>query len=465
MAGTLRFYGAVRNVTGTKHLLEWEGERLLFDCGLVQGRREESYKANLGFPIDTSRLDHVVLSHAHIDHSGTLPVLVRRGYRGRIWSTPGTRDLCELLLEDSAQIQMSDTDWLNRKKRAGQRAFSPLYEPDDVPRTMKLFKTVPYRERVDLSDRISLEFLDAGHILGSAMVVLDLRSPHGDRRLAFTGDHGRPGQLILRDPAHLPEVDVLMTESTYGGRRHPDRSGLDDLFVRLVHEAVERGGRLLIPAFAVGRTQAIVYRLHELRDAGRIPDIRIFVDSPLATKATKVVADHPECFDGATRKLIEQGKNPFFYEGLRYVRDVEESKGLNQLEGPLVILAASGMCESGRIVHHLKVSLGREEDTVLIAGFQARHTLGRKLVDGNDRVRIHGREFTVRARIEKAYGASAHGDEDEIAANLRHLAPTTRRTFVVHGEEESSFAFRDRLLSEGFGDVVVPEEGAAYELP
>lgn len=461
----MRFFGAVRNVTGSKHLLEWKGETVLLDCGMIQGRREESYKENLRFPIDAKHLDHMVLSHAHIDHCGILPVLVREGYRGKIWCTKGTKDLARILLEDSARIQESDAAWLAKKRRNHQKVLPPLYTVEDAEKCFPRFKGMDYYKKFELSENISVEFVEAGHILGSAMVLLTLKDGDAEHKLCFTGDHGRPHQVILKDPAHLPPVDWLICESTYGGRHHPDVSGVEEIIVDLIHEQVERGGRIVVPAFAVGRTQAILYFLHDLLEKGRIPELRIFVDSPLASRATQIIAAHPECFDGATRKLIERGQNPFFFKQLRYVRSVEESKGLNKLDEPLIIIAASGMCESGRVVHHLKYSLPRKHDLVLIAGFQARHTLGRRLVEGDKRVQIHGQTYEVRARIKSIPGASAHADEDEMVANLRHLAPTLRRTYIVHGEEKSSFAFAERLGREGFDDVVVPEEGKRYPLP
>jgi metallo-beta-lactamase family protein len=465
MTGTLRFFGAVRNVTGSKHLLEWKGETVLLDCGMIQGRRQESYEANLRFPIEAQALDHMVLSHAHIDHCGILPVLVREGYRGKIWCTRGTKDLARILLEDSANIQEGDAAWLARKRNNHQKVLKPLYTVEDAKKCFPRFKGVDYYKKVELSENIMVEFVEAGHILGSAMVVLTLKDGSEIRKLAFTGDHGRPGQVILKDPARLPEVDYLICESTYGGRHHPDVSGIEEMFVQLIHEQVEKGGRILIPAFAVGRTQAILYFLSELQNQGRIPELKIFVDSPLASKATQIVSDHPECFDGPTRKLIEKGQNPFFFKNLRYVREAEESKGLNKLKGPLIIIAASGMCENGRIVHHLKHSLENPNALVLIAGWQAQHTLGRRLIRGDRTVRIHGDSYEVRARVLSIPGASAHGDEDEMVENLRHLAPTLRRTYVVHGEESASLKFAERLGKEGFEDVVVPNEGERYDLP
>ncbi len=464
MTGTLRFFGAVRNVTGSKHLLEWKGETVLLDCGMIQGRRDESYKENLRFPIDAHALDHMVLSHAHIDHCGILPVLVREGYRGRIWCTKGTKDLARILLEDSAHIQEGDAAWLAKKRRDHQKILPPLYTVEDAQKAFPRFKGVDYYKSIKLSDNITVEFVEAGHILGSAMVVLTLKDGSEERKLAFTGDHGRPHQVILKDPARLPDVDYLICESTYGGRSHPDVSGVKESIVRLIREQVDKGGRILIPAFAVGRTQAILYNLHGLLENGTIPDLRIFVDSPLASRATKIIADHPECFDGPTRKIIESGKNPFYFKNLRYVRDAEESKALNKIDEPIIIIAASGMCENGRIVHHLKYSLPRERDLVLIAGYQARHTLGRRLVKGDKRVNIHGKSYPVHARVLSIQGASAHADEDEMVENLRHLTPHLRRTYVVHGEEKASLAFADRLGKEGFDDVVVPEEGVSYSL-
>jgi len=460
MAVELQFHGAARQVTGSKHLLTVGDRRVLLDCGMVQGPRAIANRANREMPFDARSIDAVVLSHAHIDHSGSLPRLVKEGFEGHIHCTPATADLAEILLLDSAYLQAQDAAYL-RKKRRGE--FEPPYTVEDVERTVRRFRTHAYGTRFEVLPGIRAEFLDAGHILGSALVVLHVAHGDSELRIAFTGDHGRRALPILRDPERLPEVDWLITESTYGDRLHETGEEVDDALCEVVTTEVRDGGRILVPAFAVGRTQNLLYTLGNLIADGRIPPTRIWVDSPLATRATKVVAAHRDLFDRAAREVVANGRDPFFFPGVRFVQDVEESMSLNAVRQGIII-AASGMCEGGRILHHLKFSVTRPEDCVLTTGFMAEGTLGRKLVDGFEYVPILGERYRVRCRVRSLRGLSAHADWRELVTALGHLAPVVRKTFVVHGEEAPAMRFCDHLRDAGFGDVVAPVPGQRFTL-
>ncbi len=464
--GRIRFFGAVRNVTGSKHLLEWRGRRILLDCGLVQGRRAEAEKANRRLPFDPRRIDHVILSHAHIDHSGTLPILVREGFKGRIWCTEATRDLATVLLRDSGAIHEQDAFWWNEKRRRrGEPPAEPLYTIADAERASKRLHGIPYRTPAKLDEDLELVFLDAGHIPGSAQVHLSLGGA-GDRiRLGFTGDFGRKDMPVLRDPDRMPPVDVLLTESTYGGRRHKPRPDLETDLAAIIEEEQRDGGRILIPSFAVGRTQNLLYVLGRLLDSGGIDRLPVVVDSPLAREATLVLERHPEIFDEVAAAEIASGRSLFSGRGIRFTHSVEESKALNRTREPCIILSASGMCENGRIRHHLLQSLERPEDCVLLVGWMAPHTLGRRLLEGRPRVRLLGEERTVRCRIRKMNGLSAHADEKELVEGLRHLARGTRKVWVLHGEPGPSESLASALRKAGFGDVQVPIEGKSYPFP
>ncbi len=461
---SFRFFGAVRNVTGSKHLLEWKGVRILFDCGMVQGKRDKARKANLHLPFDPKEIDYVLLSHGHIDHSGALPILVREGYRGKIWCTPGTQELTAILLEDSARIQEGDAEFLNRHRKGNEPEIQPLYTEEDSAKAIQRLRAQPYHQRFELEEGIEVEFFDAGHIIGSAQVVVTLREGDQEFKIAFTGDHGRKGMPILRDPEPLPDVDVLVTESTYGNRLHPDEKTMEKDLAHIVREEQEDGGRLLIPAFAVGRTQNLIYLFGKLIREGKIDHIPIFVDSPLARAATSVVANHLEDLDADIQKMIKGNHDPFHFKDIHFTRSVEESKALNKIDYPCVIIAASGMCEGGRILHHLLRSLPRKEDCVLVVGFMAPYTLGRRIVEGEKHVRIFREDVQVRCQVRTMNGLSAHADYRELIASLKHLAPSTKKCFVVHGEKDASFSLRDKLLKVGFRQVTVPVEGERYDL-
>ncbi|MBL9079274.1 MAG: MBL fold metallo-hydrolase [Planctomycetes bacterium] len=455
----LQFLGAARHVTGSKHLLRVGARQILLDCGLVQGPRRVADAANRRLPIGGGEVDAVVLSHAHIDHCGALPRLVKDGFDGPIWCTDATADMLGMMLRDSAHIQSQDARHL--RKRGHE--VEPLYDQDDVERTLRLVRSVPYHHTAEVTDELRVEFLDAGHILGAAIVVLDAHVGHRQRRIVFTGDHGRKSLPILRDPEPLPECDVLITESTYGDRQHEARVDMMAELARIVAEELHDGGRVIVPAFAVGRTQSVVLFLGQLMRDGLLPPLPIHVDSPMSREATRIMSRHPDLFDAETRALIASGHSPFFFDGVHYVVDVEESKQLNE-QRTGVIVAASGMCEAGRVLHHLAQSVGRRQDCVLMVGYQAQGTLGRKLLDGATSVNIFGERYDVRCKVRSMPGLSAHADWRELLGASRHLADRCRQVFVVHGEDEAADAYASRLRNAGFRDVSVPSKGDRAEI-
>ena len=458
----LSFHGAAGQVTGSMHLLEAAGARILLDAGLFQGHRAEARELNANLPVDPRRIDAVILSHAHIDHSGRLPLLVNRGFHGPILATPATRDLTAVMLPDAAHIQLKDAEFLRKRGKAGPES-EPLYTLADAVAVQDLIVGLPYRRPHHLRKSLAFEFTDAGHILGSASV--DLRSTEGPgHRLVFSGDIGRSGLPIIRNPdPPAGPIDTLIIESTYADREHESVSGAEERLGELVRRIAERGGKLLIPAFAVGRTQELVYSLNELFRAGRIPGIPIYVDSPLAVDATDVFRLHPELFDRDER-LIERTRTLFDFPLLHYVRDLAASKALNTLQGPAIIIAASGMAESGRILHHLANHVGDHRNLVLFAGFQAEHTLGRRIQEGQKIVKIFGEEYTRRAEVETIGGYSAHADKTELRAWIRRLGGPVRRAFVVHGESGPAQAMAGILHEEGISQVVVPSLGQGFDL-
>ncbi|HXE56488.1 MAG TPA: MBL fold metallo-hydrolase [Gemmatimonadales bacterium] len=461
-APRITFHGAAGQVTGSMHLLEAAGARLLLDAGLFQGRRAEAHALNRELPFDARRIDGVILSHAHIDHTGRLPLLVSRGFHGPVYATAATRDLCAIMLADSAHIQERDAEFLRNRGKAGP-ASEPLYTVADAVATQGLMVGLPYRRLFHLRKNLTLEFTEAGHILGSA--TIDLRITEGTpHRLVFSGDIGRNGLPIVRDPdPPSGPVDTLIIEATYADRDHESVADSEERLGDAVRRTAARGGKVLIPAFAVGRTQELVYALHQLHRAGRIPEIPIYIDSPLAVNATDVFRLHPDAMDRSER-LIDQTDRIFDFGLVRYVRDVHESKGLNTLHGPAVIIAASGMAESGRILHHLATHVGNPRNLVLFVGFQAEHTLGRRIQEGARTVKIFGEEYERRAEVETITGYSAHADRTELRAWIRRLGGPIRRAFVVHGEAEGLEAMAGILRDEGVREVVVPKLGESFEL-
>ncbi|NLW49578.1 MAG: MBL fold metallo-hydrolase [Candidatus Brocadiaceae bacterium] len=459
----LQFFGAVGTTTGSMHLLTVDGKRILLECGLYQGKRKEAFERNREIPLDCSSIDACVLSHAHIDHSGNLPSLLRRGYRGPIFATPPTRGLCEIMLADSAYLQVQDVAYVNRKRRRqGKNPFEPLYTPEDIPAVLEAFRTVPYGKPQELTSRVTLTFHDAGHILGSAFVQLDVRENGTTRRLFFTGDIGRRAMPIIRDPHVLHDVDVLITESTYGNRLHPARQDVKATLGALCEQVRHDRARLIIPAFSVGRTQQIVYFLSELCREGGMGEIPVFVDSPLSTKATAVHRRHPECYDEEAAALLQKGEDPFRFPTLTYTEDAEESKKLNDMSGPVIIVSASGMCEGGRILHHLKHSVGDERNVILIVGYQARHTLGRRLVERQSPVRIFGESYDLLAQVHTINALSAHADRKEMGDYFAEMGPEVDKAFVVHGEDEAASTLAADLQKMGAREVVLPTEQETY---
>src|SRR5215471_17410470 len=397
----LTSWGAARTVTGSMHHVEAAGKRILLDCGMYQGRRQESFERNSHFPFPVSSIDGVILSHAHIDHSGNLPTLVRNGYRGPIYTTPATVDLCLAMLADSAYLQQKDADFCNKRRghrrRLGRddRECVALYGPDDAERTFPLFRAISLGENREVADGLRYQTYDAGHMLGSTSIVLEADGV----RLGFSGDVGRPGLPIIRDPEKLGACQYLIMESTYGDRFHRKLDHVEEKLAGIVNRTAGRGGKIIVPSFAVGRAQQLVIMLHQLMDGGRIPSIPIFVDSLLAVNATEVFRKHPECYDEQARKFLVNGGDPFGFHRLTYVREASESKKLNDLRGPFMVIAASGMCEAGRILHHLRNNIADPRNTVLITGFQAQNTLGRKILDEQAEVPIFGEPVPLRAEV------------------------------------------------------------------
>lgn len=465
----IAFHGAAQAVTGSMHLVEINGRRILLECGLFQGRRSEAYERNLHFPFDPRTIDVVVLSHAHIDHSGNIPNLVKQGFAGPIWCTAATRNLCVYMLQDSGYIQENDVEFLNRRRaRRGEPAVEPLYTRADAQAALGQFVSIGLGRTILISDGVRLTFHNAGHILGSAFVALDIHDQATDRslRLVFSGDIGRKGMAILRDPEPLASADIVIMESVYGDRLHDTPAEAREKLKEIVRATARRRGKVIIPAFAVGRTQEIVYALHQLEAAGDIPALPVFVDSPLAVNATEVFRMHPEEWDAEVRTFLqEEGRhNPFEFSRLEYVRDTNRSKQLNYLNEPAVIISASGMAENGRILHHLRNNIEDADNTILFVGFQAENTLGRRILDRVSPVKIFGEEHAVRARVASVDGYSAHADQTELLDWARGFDRSRlQHVFVVHGEPSAAFTFADRLRCEAIGEVTVPTRGQSIE--
>jgi metallo-beta-lactamase family protein len=465
----IQFWGAAQTVTGSMHLLSVNGHKLLLDCGLYQGKRKEAFERNRNLPFDAREIDAVILSHAHIDHSGNLPSLVKAGFSGPIYATSATRDLDAYMLLDSAHIQESDVAYVNKRRaRQGKNLFEPLYTRRDATDTLTHFSTVEYGRPFEPVPGVQVHFRDAGHILGSAIVVIDVQEGERRFRMLFSGDIGRKGLPILRNPQVAEGVDFVIMESTYGNRFHESTSEAKEMLRQAVREAFDRGGKLIIPSFAVGRTQELAYGLDQLWEAGKLPPIDVFVDSPLAVNVTEVFRLHPECYDEETldAMLSEPDRDPLSFKHLRYIRGVEDSKRLNHLTTPAVIISASGMCEAGRILHHLKNNIEDPRTIVMFVGYQAENTLGRKLLEGQDPVPIFGEEYHVKAEIRRAEGYSAHADRTELlnwAARVQEQGDL-KRVFVVHGEEESAQALAEGLREQGVPQVDVPQRSQSFEL-
>ncbi len=463
----IQFCGGAQTVTGSRHLIRVDHSKILLECGLYQGQRAESYRRNLEFPFDPGEVDAMILSHAHIDHSGNIPNLVKRGFRGPIYATRATVDLCEVMLRDSAYLQEKDVEFVNKiRRRKNEAPVEPLYTLEDAEAALELFRGTDYAESFEVAPGVAATFRDAGHILGSAAVLLEVKENGKSRRLGFTGDLGRKDMPILRDPDYLRDLDFLIMECTYGNRVHRlSEDVLEDLS-KLVRSVAEQGGKIVIPSFAVGRTQLLVYLLHKLWDQNRIPDMPIYVDSPMAVNATEVFRRHPECYDRETQRVfVDNHQDPFGFGRLRYVRDVESSKKLNGLNYPHIIISASGMAEGGRILHHLRNNVGNPRNVVMMVGYAAENTLARRLMDGQKRVRIFGEEHTVRCRIVQFDDFSAHADRIGLLEFVRSQTPERlRHIFLVHGEEDQATPLRDAVRSIGFRSVHFPALGDTADL-
>jgi len=453
----IMFYGAAGEVTGSMHLVRVDERWVALDCGLYQGRRAEAEAKNRQWPVPPAEISAVVLSHAHIDHSGRLPRLVRDGFEGPIFCTPATRDLCAIMLPDSAHIQEEDVYYINKKRaRRGLPPVEALYGYREALGAIRLMQSVSYGRWFQVVPGLLACFNEAGHMLGSAGVQLAFAKRNGDSPvLYFTGDVGRPDKPIIRDPAPFPACDTLICESTYGGRTNEPVDEARERLVEVVNRTVERGGKVIIPAFAVGRTQTIVYFLHELMLAGRIPRLPVFIDSPLAVNATEVFKMHPECYDAEARAFHHVTGDILGHGCCTYIRSVEESKALHRRRRPCVIISASGMCEAGRIQHHIKNNVRNRRNTILLPGFQAQNTLGRKLADGAETIRLFHETYPVRAEVVQIHGFSGHADQADLLRMLGALRGSGVRVFLVHGEAEQSDVLAGKLRGDGFAEVTV----------
>ena len=461
----LSFHGAVRNVTGSRHLLEINGFRLLLDCGFFQGRRAETYEKNLHFDFDPRSIDAVIISHAHLDHLGNLPNLVNQGFNGDVYCTSATLDLANIMLTDSANIQENDVEFVNKiRRKQNLPPTGPLYSVADIPPTLQLLRGSSYNRPFKICDNIQVTFLDAGHILGSAISVININDNGRSVSVCFTGDLGRYHMPIIRDPVSVTNSDILIIESTYGNRFHIDIDHVEDKLAMVINATVSRGGKLLVPCFALGRTQELIYCLHQLKLAHKIPDIPIFIDSPLAIDATDIFRVHPECYDQEIAVLLRSASDPFGFRGLHYVQSVDESRSLNRLKTPAMIIAGSGMAEAGRILHHLRNNISDPRNTVLIVGWQAENTLGRKIAEKWPEVLIFGEKFKLRANVEIFNEFSAHADRNDLIRWAGEGKARWQKVFVVHGEESASLSLAEAFTAAGIKGVAVPEYGQNFEL-
>ncbi len=467
----LCFYslGAAEEVTGSKHVLEIDGRPILIDCGAFQGKRAEADRKNREFDLAADKLNAVVLTHAHYDHCGLLPVLTKKGFNGNIYATPATRDLANLIMMDSAHIQARDAEYLQKqaKKKGEKFNWRPLYGENDVVKTADQIVTLSYRRKMFIDQNVELQFFDAGHILGSSFANLAVNDGGETKNILFSGDLGRKNKPIIRNPAeNMPAPDYIVLESTYGNRLHEHVEEALDTLAAIVQRIEETGGKLIIPSFAIERTQELIYYFHLLVDEGRISEIPIYVDSPMATNATSIFQVHPECYDEKTHQaFLDHHKNPFGFNALSFVSSVEESKALNQKEGPMIIISADGMCEFGRVVHHLYNNIDDSRNTVLLVGYMAENTLGRKLMNREPEVKIMGDWITVRAKIENINAFSAHADYKETLEWLKTIDTSKlKRIFLVHGEKDAQAFLKKYLAENGFPDVTIARYGEKYDL-
>ncbi len=454
-------YGGAGEVTGSKHLVEVNGMRILMDCGMFQGRRGDSDRKNRDLGFDGSTVDAAILSHAHIDHSGLLPMLAKRGFRGNVYTTHATRDLCSIMLLDSAHIQKRDAEWLSKKKMTH---IAPLYTAEDVQEIMRHFVCVPYEITLPLGNDVTLTFHDAGHVLGSAMIELACVEDGKQRRVVFSGDIGRKNMPILQDPWEPDDADIVLMESTYGDRDHDPIEQLDEKFGHVIRETIARGGKVIIPTFALERAQEVIYALKRLQMHKAIPDAPVFVDSPLTVNITEIFRLHTEGFDQEFRETMAAAGDPFQLNSIRYIRDRDQSMELNKKKEPAIILSASGMCEFGRIVHHLRNNCTDKRNTILIVGFQAKHTLGRKIVERQRHIKIFGVEHELNAQVVVMNEFSAHAGRGELIEFGARFKDRADKVFLVHGEEKAIEALQGSIQERGVGGVDVLEAGKSVEV-
>lgn len=466
----ITFLGAAKTVTGSCYLVETSKCRFLIDCGMFQGSSEEEALNEAAFPFNPSEIDFILLTHAHIDHSGRIPKMFVDGFKNDIYATKATAELCSIMLPDSGHIQEFENTWINRKrKRAGKPPVAPIYTHQDAIDCLKLFKSVRYYEEVQVFDGVRARFNDAGHILGSSILELWIEDEGKEIKLVFSGDLGNKGIPILRDPDVIESADYLILESTYGNRVHKQKEDKTGRFLDIINETIEKGGNVVIPSFAVGRSQDIIYELNSKREKydekmKKFYEVPVYLDSPLAVSATEVFRNNLDCFDEEAREYIENGDNPLDFEGLVFTRSADESKALNEQKDSKIIISASGMCEAGRIKHHLKHNLWRKESTILFVGYQAPGTLGRRIVDGAKTVNIFGEEISVNARIEMIEGFSGHADRDGLLEWVGKFKKKPEKIFVVHGEEEVMNQFSSLLNAQFNIDTVIPSRGDTYSI-
>ena len=462
----ITFHGAAQTVTGSKHLIQTgRNKKILLDCGLFQNKGGDNEITNRHFGFSPGEINYMILSHAHIDHSGNIPQLVKQGYKGPIYCTPGTLDLCTIMLADSAHIQESDIEYLNKKRAKNhQQPLEPIYTIDDVSKAMEQFIPVSIDNWISIDPHIRFMFTDAGHILGSAAVNLDFDEPEGRTRVFFSGDTGRYHDIILRSPQPFPQADYIINESTYGDRLHETTKDAEDHLLNVVIDTcVTRKGKLIIPAFSLGRTQEIVYALNRLSNSGLLPKIPVYVDSPLAISATAVMRKHKESFNPEIVEYMKTDDDPFGFDNLHYVRDVDASKALNDLDEACIIISASGMMEAGRIKHHVKNNISNPNNTIMIVGYVPPGSLGGRLIEGATEVKIFGTLYPVAARIEVMAAFSAHADYKEMMKYLSCQDPNlVKRLFLVHGEPEAQIKFKEHLQGMGFSDIVIPIQGETF---
>lgn len=457
----IAFHGAARTVTGSKHLITLRnGKKILLDCGMFQGMGRETLSLNKDFGFDATEIDIMILSHAHIDHSGLVPRLTKQGYRGKIYCTPASRDLTEILLLDSAEIQEDDVKYVNKKNaREGKPYVEPLYKVEDAKRAVEQLHPVPYNKWHKIDEDVEVLFTDAGHIIGSASVHLRIRESGKTQQITFSGDIGRYGDPILKSPEEFPQADYIIMESTYGSSLHQDIAPTDGALLKYIHDTcVTKKGKLIIPAFSVGRTQEILYALNRAQLEGKLPAVDIFIDSPLSLEATQVTRMHPECFNRKVARMLEVDDDPFSFPGLRYIKTVDESKMLNFRKEPCVIISASGMAEAGRVKHHIANNIDEWKNTILIVGYCEPQSLGGRLMRGAKEVSIYGDRFEVKAEVGIIRSMSAHGDYEDMSQWLACQDPRqVKKLFLVHGEYEVQTVFRDWLLKKGFNDIEIPD--------